>query len=311
LFGNAGAISTNDLLTMTVVTLILILLVFTLFRPLLVLSFDEGFARGLGYPVAILNALFYGLLSFAVVVAMQAVGVILVSAMLVTPAAAASLMTNRLRGMMLWAMLIGVASGGIGCLISANVDNMKTGAVITLVASACFGLCYMLAPKQGVLARLNQHWKQKARIGRENMLKAIYHMLEVEGFQEGSVTKLSLAKWRKSDLETVEKDCAQLMKSGDATVGSDHCIYLTPKGWRRAVEIVRNHRLWELYLTNQVNYAADHVHDDAEKIEHVLGGDLLRQLERDLDFPEVDPHGKPIPSISQTLEGLAKERGGA
>lgn len=309
LFGNAGAINSNDLVAMLSVTIVLIVLVFTLYRPLLVLSFDEGFAVGLGYPVKVLNALFYAVLSFSVVVAMQAVGVILVSAMLVTPAAAASLLTDRLKLMMIWAMLIGVVSGVGGCLVSANVDDMKTGAVITLAASSSFTLCYLLAPKQGVLARLIRHRRQRGRVGRENILKSVYHILEAENFLSDGITKLTLAEWRKSDLVTIEKRCSELVKAGDATIGSDEFIYLTPKGWRRAVEIVRNHRLWELYLTNEANYAADHVHDDAEKIEHVLGGDLLRQLERDLNFPEVDPHGKPIPSIGQTLQGLAAERG--
>ena len=59
----------------------------------------------------------------------------------------------------------------------------------------------------------------------------------------------------------------------------------------------RNHRLWELFLTNEAHFAADHVHDDAEKIEHVLGENVVMEIERKLKFPKKDPHGKPIPSL--------------
>ena len=63
------------------------------------------------------------------------------------------------------------------------------------------------------------------------------------------------------------------------------------------MEIVRNHRLWELYLTNSANFPADHVHDDAEKIEHLLGEDMVRRLEKLLNHATQDPHGRPIPNL--------------
>lgn len=81
----------------------------------------------------------------------------------------------------------------------------------------------------------------------------------------------------------------------------EKAFYLTPKGMRRAQTIVRNHRLWELYLTDAANYSPDHVHDDAEEIEHILGEDLVRQLERQLNFADRDPHGKPIPSVEEII----------
>ena len=80
-------------------------------------------------------------------------------------------------------------------------------------------------------------------------------------------------------------------------------IFVTPEGWQRACSIVRNHRLWELYLTNAARIAADHVHEDAEKIEHVLGEDVVRQLERRLDYATVDPHGRFIPGLAEQRKG--------
>ena len=74
---------------------------------------------------------------------------------------------------------------------------------------------------------------------------------------------------------------------------------LTPEGWQRACEIVRNHRLWELYLTNAAHIAADHVHEDAEKIEHVLGEETVRMLEKRLNYARRDPHGRLIPGLGR------------
>jgi manganese/zinc/iron transport system permease protein len=85
-------------------------------------------------------------------------------------------------------------------------------------------------------------------------------------------------------------------------------VLLTPEGWRRAAAIVRNHRLWELYLTQSANIAADHVHEDAEKIEHVLGEETVRQLERQLAFATRDPHGREIPGITQIEDAAARPR---
>ena len=74
---------------------------------------------------------------------------------------------------------------------------------------------------------------------------------------------------------------------------------LKKSGWHRACEIVRNHRLWELYLTNAAQYQSDHVHDDAEEIEHLIGEDIVQRIEERLRNPIQDPHGKLIPRRDQ------------
>jgi manganese/zinc/iron transport system permease protein len=66
---------------------------------------------------------------------------------------------------------------------------------------------------------------------------------------------------------------------------------------------VRNHRLWELYLTNAARLAPDHVHEDAEIIEHILGEETVRRLEERLQHARLDPHGKPIPGLRDMMPG--------
>jgi Mn-dependent DtxR family transcriptional regulator len=82
-------------------------------------------------------------------------------------------------------------------------------------------------------------------------------------------------------------------------------IFLTPIGFQLAAAIVRNHRLWELYLTNQAHIAVDHVHEDAEKIEHVLGEEVVRELERKLGYATIDPHGRAIPNLDEIRRAAA------
>ena len=131
---------------------------------------------------------------------------------------------------------------------------------------------------------------------RENTLKAIYQILESEGFAHEEVSYIMLARKRRQTEDVIRKECLALQKHGLIEPSEDGVsLHLSLPGWKRAMEIVRNHRLWELYLTNEADYADDHVHEDAEKIEHILGPNMVRQLEQDLDFPELDPHGKPIP----------------
>jgi manganese/zinc/iron transport system permease protein len=99
-----------------------------------------------------------------------------------------------------------------------------------------------------------------------------------------------------------------LTHHGLATLDADRgTLFLTPTGWQLAAAIVRNHRLWELYLTNAAHIAADHVHEDAEKIEHVLGEEVVRELERRLQYATHDPHGRAIPNLDVIRRGTSPE----
>ncbi|WP_156817163.1 iron chelate uptake ABC transporter family permease subunit [Rubritalea marina] len=298
LFGDLAIISALDLQLMGWMTALVIFVVLLLMRPLQVISFDEGFAVGLGYPVKVLNFIFFALLTFTVVVALQAVGVVLVSAMLITPAATAYLLTDRMHRMMVYSAALGIFACVVGALLSSMVSAMPPGPVIALTATAGFSVVYFMAPRHGVVSKWMRSRQQTKKVSRENILKAIYKELETDGFQAHNVSIETLAVIRKVTMEDALQQAKSLVQAGQARWERDKAaIYLTPSGWRVAAMIVRNHRLWELYLTDLMNYESDHVHDDAEKIEHILGEDAVRRLERDLDFPEFDPHGMPIPSL--------------
>lgn len=299
LFGQAAAIGERDVLLMAIVTGLIIIAIFVLYKEYLVTSFDPGFARAIAWPVQLLHYSLMLLLAFAVVIALQAVGVVLVSAMLITPAAAAYLLTDRMSRMLMMAAIFGMAAGAGGAFFSFLRPSLPTGPFMVLGASLVFGMAFLFSPKHGVAVRWWQHRSRVKRIGRENTLKSIYHVLESREFLGEGVELAELAQRRRETLEDARRQALALAAHGLATLnGEEKTIFLTADGWQRACSIVRNHRLWELYLTNEAQVAADHVHEDAEKIEHVLGDEAVRKIERSLSFARRDPHGKLIPSVS-------------
>ncbi|QQL45450.1 iron chelate uptake ABC transporter family permease subunit [Sulfuriroseicoccus oceanibius] len=299
LFGQAAALGPADLRAMAWSTGISVVLIVVLYPKFLVLSFDTAFAQSLGLPVRLLHHLLMLLLTFSVVVAMQAVGVVLVSAMLITPAAAAYLITQRFHRMLVWAALFGMVSGALGALLSFLDTDLPTGPLMVLAASAIFAGAFLFSPREGVVVKWRRARHRSARVHRENLLKAVYHIHERENFSLEGVTLLELAAVRRQTIDEVQQLVKKLEQRELATRSPDGgMLFLTDAGMARAAQLVRNHRLWELYLTNAADYAPDHVHDDAERIEHVLGEPIVRELEKRLDFPQLDPHGKPIPAVA-------------
>jgi ABC-type Mn2+/Zn2+ transport system permease subunit len=151
LFGNILGVSPSDLLIIAVLGVIVIATIVLLYKEFLVVSFDRVLAATLRLPVEVLRNLMLILIALTIVVSLQAVGVGLVAAMLVTPAATAYLLTRRLPMMMLIAALIGAFSGVAGLYLSYYL-NIASGAAVVLVATAVFVLAYVFAPRRGLLA---------------------------------------------------------------------------------------------------------------------------------------------------------------
>ena len=298
LFGQAASLGRDDVILMAIITVLAVLLIAIFYKELLLTSFDVAFARAAGFPVTMIHYALMLLLACSVVIALQAVGVVLVSAMLITPAAAAYLLTDRMHVMLLLASVFGVAAGAAGAFFSFLSTNLPTGPLMVMGASLVFVLAFLFGPRHGVISRWWRRQSRSAQIQRENTLKAIYHVLEARDFEGEGVSLRELAEKRRETIDEVRAQSKELKAHQMVTLHEEgDSVHLTPEGWQRACEIVRNHRLWELYLTNEASIAPDHVHDDAEVIEHVLGEETVRQLERTLNHATKDPHGRPIPGL--------------
>ncbi len=306
LFGQAAAIGANDLKLMALVTVLSVVVVWMFYKEFLVTSFDSGFARAVNVPVQLFHYALMLLVAFAVVIALQAVGVVLVSAMLITPAAAAYLLTDRMHRMLWLASLFGLIAGAAGAFFSFLGPNLPTGPFMVLGATTVFIFAFAFGPKHGVFTRWLRQRSRSSRTKRENTLKSIYHVLEARDFKGDGVSLRELAERRRETVEEAQLQAAQLTRHGLATLHEEgNVIFLTPIGFQLAAAIVRNHRIWELYLTNQAHIASDHVHEDAEKIEHVLGEEVVRELERKLGYATTDPHGRAIPNLDEIRRAAA------
>ncbi|WP_270165076.1 metal ABC transporter permease [Paenibacillus sp. SYP-B4298] len=153
LFGQAASMIGADVYTMMIVCALLLMVCTLLFKELKLFAFDAGFARGLGYPTALLDQLLMLFIVIAVVVGIQAVGVVLVAALLITPAVSARYWTDRLGVMVVLAGLFGALSGALGTLFSSMVQNLPTGPLSVLSATALFGVSVLCGPRRGVLTQ--------------------------------------------------------------------------------------------------------------------------------------------------------------
>jgi manganese/zinc/iron transport system permease protein len=266
-----------------------------LFYPYLKLFvFDPEFSKATGMPVGLLNFLLSTLTVLAVATGIQAVGVVLMAALIITPAAAARFLTNSLRSLIAMAILIGVLCSVSGVLISYTAPSMPTGPWIVMVLSVVAVGSFVLAPKKGILSKYFLRKRHLVKITDENVLKALYHLTKELNTESVGISTLSEA--RRFEGQQLGEALVRLQKTDEISRENSE-ISLTRKGKERASRVVRLHRLWELYLNKRMNIAEDHVHHDAEAIEHIITPELEAELVKDLGYPESDPHHSEIPGI--------------
>jgi manganese/iron transport system permease protein len=150
LFGNVLGVSAENLILVAILSAVVLITIFVLYRPFLLISFDPILARTLFLPTERLRYLLLVLLSLTIVVSLQTVGIGLVTALLVTPAATSYLLTRRLPAMMAVSAAIGAFSGVLGIYISFYWD-ISSGAAIVLVATLIFFVVFLLAPRKGII----------------------------------------------------------------------------------------------------------------------------------------------------------------
>lgn len=164
LFGQAATLLQNDVIAMAAVGALALGATLLFWKEFKLLTFDADYAASLGYPVQMLDVLLTTLLVVAIVIGLQTVGVVLMSAMLVAPAAAARQWTNRLETMVGLSALFGALTGVSGALISSAIEKTPTGPVIVLCISAIVLVSLLFAPARGVAWRRLRNLKNQRRL---------------------------------------------------------------------------------------------------------------------------------------------------
>lgn len=288
IYGKTASMVVHDFLMISLVAMAAVVLSLILFKEFTVLCFDEAYAAAQGWPVYVLDIAMLALVASVTVVGLQAVGLILIIAFLITPAAAARFWTEDLKSMLILAAVLGGASGWLGASISALLPRLPAGAVIVLIGAALFVVSMVFGRSRGVLLRLwaQRHLQQK--VGRQHLLRAVYELLEAdntdaaEGMANTPIRYPALLHHRSWSNRDLHKLIARAQQEDHIELFDGERLRLSEAGFGEAARITRNHRLWEIYLIRHADIAPSHVDRDADTVEHILGADMVRQLEEDL-----------------------------
>ncbi|MEM6262561.1 MAG: metal ABC transporter permease [Bacteroidota bacterium] len=299
LFGKAAALLPEDVITFGVFSLLLVVMVVALYQPFKLVIFDREYALAKGLPVKLLDSLISLATVIAIALGIQAVGVVLMAALLIAPAAAARYWTDKLSRMIILSAVFAAISGWIGSFISYTIPKMPTGPWIVSVLSVFAIGSVLLGPKKGAMVKYWRHLRHRRKMLLENILKSMYQLGEKSVDFAGPRTILDLQNHRYFAPGQLMNGLNILQRKGMVS-RSGNAYTLTQNGVNEGSRVVRIHRLWELYLTRYLQLPPDHVHDDAEAIEHVITPELERELTHRLAYPLQDPHDSPIPYVEDS-----------
>jgi manganese/zinc/iron transport system permease protein len=280
--GQTAAMSAGDALVIGLAALGAVLATVGLFKEFRLVCFDQGFATAQGWPISLIDLLMMALVVVVTVIGLQAVGLIMIVALVIVPAAAARFWSERLAVVAVLAAALGAASGYLGAALSALAPRVPAGAVIVLVAGAFFVVSLLLAPARGILPAGLRQLRLRLDIGAQHVLRSVFETFESEGgTPTGGVplARLRAARaWGGVWLDAVlwRLRVQGLLWRDGALVG------LTDRGRPEALRITRNHRLWERFLVSRAHLAPSHVDRSADLVEHVLSPELVAELEREL-----------------------------
>lgn len=297
IYGKTASMGIRDTWLIAAAALLCITVCLMLFKEFKLLCFDEGFGGSRGLPIVWLDLVLMSVVVIVSIVGLQAVGLILMIALLVIPAAAARFWTEKMWRMFLIAGALGAASGMAGAAASALFSKLPSGAMIVLVCALFFGLSMIFGPKRGILLRWHRRWTLNRSIDRQHLLRAIYEILEASGQLDPSsnrcVTIDDLLQRRSWSMRRLKKAIFRAQLE-DAVHVIGQRVELTRAGMSEAKRLTRQHRLWELYLITYADVAPGRVDSGADAIEHVLEPEVIDELEVLLEesFPALpaSPH---------------------
>lgn len=294
IYGKTASMLVRDAMMIGLTSVLTITTCIVFFKELRLICFDQNYARGRGMKTGAYDLLLMAMVIAVVVVGLQAVGLVLVIAVLVIPPAAARFWTNRTGHLLLTAGVIGGLGGWAGTLSSALAPDLPAGAMVVLGLGGFFLLSLVFGRQRGLLRRALRLRRRSRSMEREHALRAIWESLEHSGSDFCHKSEITArGGWANSNT------CQRLHRAGLLTIiqtVSETEIRLSPTGERRAVEVVRRHRLWEHYLLRRADFDEDHVDRGADDLEHLLPLELLDELEKELNTERgsIPPSPHPI-----------------
>ncbi len=294
IYGKTASMRASDAKLIVAAATVVIVVSLAFFKEFKLLCFDEGFAGSRGFRIVALDVVLMSMVVLITIVGLQAVGLILMIALMVIPAAAARFWTDVMWKMMAYSMLLGAIGGVIGATISAVFPKLPSGAMIVLVCACFFFLSMLFGRSRGVVVRYLRRYQLNRRVERQHLMRTIYESLEPNektasfepGLSASMAELLPMRSWHRRRL----LKAVRLAQDDEMVVlrGSD--VHLTRAGFVEAARLTRQHRMWEMYLIAYAEIAPSMVDRDADAIEHVLDPQIIHQLEELLEQEKTSIH---------------------
>jgi manganese/iron transport system permease protein/iron/zinc/copper transport system permease protein len=296
IMGDVLGVADQDLWVAAIAAALVLSVIVLFYRQFQLTSFDPVMAASIGMPVVLIDYALTTCVSLVVVSAVSMVGVILVVGLLITPAATAYLLCDRLDRMMILAAVFGVTSVIGGLYLCIWLDSSGGGAVM-LFCTFQFLVVLIMAPRYGLLS----NWLRRRRMVPQQLVEDILGSVVRLRGQTAKISHLSEllsvpGEALTSAIKSMVRD-GLLVSQGDG-------FLLSPTGEKEARRILRAHRLWETYLRH-VGMAPNEVHARAHELEHLHDVESVAYLDDLLGHPTHDPHGSEIPENAiETDKGM-------
>lgn len=287
IMGDILGISDTDMIVSSIVSGGVLTVIILFFRYFKITSFDPVMAASIGIPVLFFKYLFTGCVSLIVVSAVSMVGVILVVGLLITPAATAYLLTDRLEKMMALAALFGFTSI-LGGLYLSLWMNSSGGGAIMLFSTAQFLAVLVFAPRYGMLADIIKRRRAVPQQLTEDIIGSVFK-------SGGSISLQELTGYVQAAKKNMANAITRLTSDGYILTSSG-LISLTEKGKAEAMRLKKAHRVWETYL-HYMGVPDEDLHEQAHVLEHYNDAEAIDYIHGKMGFPSTDPHGAAIPDI--------------
>lgn len=249
-----------------------------LLKEFRLLCFDSDFAAVQGWPVSVLDLILMVLIVMITTIGLQSVGLILIVALLIIPAAGAHFWTERLHWMMFIAAGLGGLSGYLGAALSSSYPHLPAGAVIVLTSGSFFLISFLFAPQRGLLVATTRHLSLRFRILEDHVVRDLYESAQAERLKSGLPLEF-VQRLIPLQSRVFANFIILLLQRKGVVQREKQVISLTPRGQQKAQALVRNNRLWEQYLIEHADYDSLHVDRSADIVEHLLSPEVVSRLE--------------------------------
>jgi len=284
IMGDILGVADSDLWVSVFVAAFVLTILILFFRHFQIATFDPIMAASIGLPVLFIDYVLTTCVSLVVVSAVSMVGVILVVGLLITPAATAYLLSDRLDRMMWLSALFGLTSVVGGLYLCVWLDSAGGGAIM-LFCTLQFLVVLGVAPKYGLLAR----WRRMRNLIPQQQIEDILTTI----LRYGKTTPVQDISRYVEHHKGLRKALQQMVQDGLLTESAGG-FWLTEAGEKEARKVLKAHRLWEAYLET-IGTPREKLHPTAHQLEHISDGTTVDYLDEKLGNPHIDPHGKTIP----------------